>query len=300
MGVFWRRRIVALAVLLAPIALLATRAASDGGDKPARAQPDTPPAEQPPILPRERVVAFYGSPDDPELGALGIGSPAGAARRLVRQARRYRTPRRPVRPAMELIASIATFDAGPDGLYRRRARGGVIARYLRAARSVDAILILDIQPGSADFLVEAAHLERWLREPDVHLALDPEWRVQAGQVPGSVIGTVDAREVNAVTAWLEQLVTRENLPPKLVVLHQFTFGMLGRRELIKPRRRVQLVINADGFGSRVVKSAKYRAFQRRTPAFAEGFKLFYREDAGLMTPRQVMRLRPAPDVVVYE
>jgi hypothetical protein len=61
-----------------------------------------------------------------------------------------------------------------------------------------------------------------------------------------------------------------------------------------------MVLNADGFGSRVVKVQKYHRFTREAPGFHQGFKLFYQEDLDLMAPRQVMRLRPTPDVVIYE
>jgi hypothetical protein len=124
--------------------------------------------------------------------------------------------------------------------------------------------------------------------------------VQAGQVPGKVIGSVDAREVNAVSAWLEQLTVREKLPPKLIVIHQFTHDMIQGRERLQPRQKVQIVLNADGFGGREVKIAKYKDFTRGKSAFHDGFKLFYKEDLNLMKPRQVIRLRPSPDLVVYE
>ena len=270
-----------------------------GSSEPARTakKPEPAATPAPPILPDKRVVAFYGNPAADELGILGIGSPDLAGRRLLRQARRYG---RDVQPAMELIAVVANAHEGMDGLYNRRERDPVIRRYLKAARKVGAILILDIQPGRSDFFEETVRLERWLREPDVHLALDPEWRVQPGQVPGDVIGTVQAREVNAVSAWLEQLIVRGRLPHKLLVIHQFTHDMIQGREELKPRERVQIVLNADGFGGREVKIAKYKDFTRGDGAFHEGFKLFYREDLNLMKPRQVMRLRPSPDLVVYE
>jgi hypothetical protein len=251
------------------------------------------------IYPEHRVVAYYGAPQDDELGELGIGTPASAARRLERQAKAYARPKRPVLPAMELIAVIANADAGEDGMYRSRQTNAVIRRYLRAARRAKALLVLDIQPGASDFFTEATRLERWLREPDVSLALDPEWRVQPGQVPGQVIGSVDSREVNAVTAWLDRLSERHDLPEKLVVIHQFTDDMVDDTTL-KPRERLQIVLNADGFGTAPVKKSKYDAFTRRAPGFEPGFKLFYREDVGLMSPRQVLRMRPPPDFVVYE
>jgi len=188
---------------------------------------------------------------------------------------------------------------GDDGLYSARQPAAVIRRYLRAARKIKALLLLDIQPGASDFFTEARRLERWLREPDVGLALDPEWRVQAGQVPGQVIGRVDSREVNAVTAWLPNLAKERELPEKLVVIHQFTDDMVDDTTL-KARDRLQIVLNADGFGTAPVKKSKYDAFTRRAPGFEPGFKLFYEEDVGLMTPRQVLALRPPPDFVVYE
>jgi hypothetical protein len=46
------------------------------------------------------------------------------------------------------------------------------------------LLVLDIQPGRSDFFTETIRLERWLREPDVGLAIDPEWRVTSSEVPG--------------------------------------------------------------------------------------------------------------------
>jgi hypothetical protein len=204
-----------------------------------------------------------------------------------------------VLPALELITVIANADGGQDGMYRSRQSDAVIRRYLRAARRAKALLLLDIQPGRSDFFTETTRLERWLRQPDVGLALDPEWRVTAGEVPGQVIGQVDAREVNATSAWLAQLVARHALPQKLFIVHQFTDDMVDDTQL-KRRDELAMVLNADGFGSRPVKVAKYHAFTRAARTFHQGFKLFYEEDAGLMRPAQVMRLRPAPDVVVYE
>ena len=291
---------------LAVIALLlAAGCGGDGGRSDAEAPSPTPTAVELPgggreILPGRRVVAFYGSPDDPALGTLGIGSPAAAGGRLRKVAEAYARPDRPVLPAFELIATIATFDPGPDGQYRRRARGAVIDRYLAAAREMDALLILDIQPGRAGFLEEARRLERWLLEPDVSLALDPEWHVTDAEVPGQVIGSVDAEEVVIVSAYLDALVRRAGLPQKLLVVHQFTEGMIRGRERLRDYPNVALVLNADGFGTPEAKRAKYDQLSGRTAFGFDGFKLFYEEDVDLMSPKAVLGLRPAPDLVVYE
>lgn len=253
------------------------------------------------ILPDRRVIALYGAPQSPELGALGIGSPASAAERLRRQARPYERGRRPVLLAFELIASIANADPGEDGMYRTRQSPAVIRRYLRAARRAGAILILDIQPGHGDFLEEIRAFDEFLREPDVSLALDPEWSLRPPAAPGTEIGSTDAETVNEAAYYLSNIVRAGDLPEKLLVVHQFTEGMItGRERLRRDYPGVELVLNVDGFGTRELKEAKYRDFTRAERQFTYGFKLFYEEDTGLMSPRQVLALRPAPALVVYE
>jgi hypothetical protein len=296
--------VLALATVVVAVVVLFNRSGSPSARGAQSAQ--TAPSLQLPrggrrLLPDYRIVAYYGAPQDRQLGALGIGTPAHAAARLARQAKPYASRTRPALPAMELLAVIAHGEAGRDGKYRLRQSNATIRRYLHAARKAKALLVLDIQPGRSDFFTETRRLERWLREPDVGLALDPEWHVAPGQVPGKVIGSVGAREVNATSAWLAQLVAKRKLPQKLFLVHQFTPGMVPVARL-KQRAGLATVINVDGFGGQAVKIAKYRSFARvaRAHGFRRGFKLFYEEDTKLMQPGQVLRLGPPPDVVVYE
>jgi hypothetical protein len=300
--------LVLLAAILTGLILLLRggEESSPAVRQPARrADPPPKPVELPRggrrLLPDFRVVAYYGAPQDDQLGALGIGTPAHAVARLERQGRPYARKTRPVLPALELITVIAHAAPGPQGRYSLRQRDSVIRRYLKAARKAKALLVLDIQPGRSDFFTETTRLRKWLREPDVGLAFPPEWHVQAGQVPGQVIGSVSAREVNATSAWLSQLVAKHKLPEKLFLVHQFTPDMVPVRSL-KKRDGLATVINVDGFGGQEIKIAKYRAFARTAKAagFRRGFKLFYEEDTKLMRPRQVLRMSPPPDVVVYE
>jgi hypothetical protein len=305
--IYWRRRLTALGVLAAVLvaaALLLGNGEDSTDPEPASSAQEPPaPPELPrggrSVLPEHRVVAYYGAPQSRELGALGIGTPRGAARRLAREARRYRRNDRAELPALELIAVIANADAGDDGMYRARQSDAVIRRYLRAARQAKALLLLDIQPGRSDFFTETTRLRKWLKEPDVGLALDPEWRVTEGQVPGQVIGRVASREVNATSAWLSQLVVDNNLPEKLFVIHQFTDDMVDHTRLKQPEG-LDMVLNVDGFGGQEIKKAKYRDFAREAKEFHHGFKLFYEEDTDLMTARQVLRMKPRPELVVYE
>jgi hypothetical protein len=253
------------------------------------------------IFPHYRVVAFYGAPQDKQLGELGIGTPARAGRKLIRQAAPYARRSRPVLPAMELIATVAANAPGADGLYRTQQSAQVINRYLRAARKLKALLVLDIQPGHADFLSEAQRLAPWLGQPDVGIALDPEWHTPA-VVPGTQIGSVTAEEVNQVSDYVAGIVRASHLPQKLFLVHQFTDGMIQGKERVLPRPGLAMTFNVDGFGDRPNKLSKYAAFtaQTRGRPFADGYKLFYHEDTNLMKPADVMRMQPRPDLVVYE
>ena len=305
--VFRRRRLTAAGGALAVLALLVAGgllAFGGGGDGEPRVSAERRPAELPrggrQILPRNRVVAFYGAPQDDELGILGIGSPRGAARRLERQARPYARPGRPVLPALELIAAIVTSEAGDGGDHSMRQDAATIRRYLRAARANRMLLLLDIQPGYAPFLQEAKALERWLREPDVGLALDPEWSMEPPLLPAQEIGSTDAATVNEVSRYLSGLVRRHDLPQKLLVVHRFTGDMIEDEDQLEQHPGVALVVNVDGFGDQPNKISKYNEFTRGKRDRHHGFKLFYKEDVNLMKPSEVLRLRPEPDLVVYE
>jgi hypothetical protein len=305
--VYRRRRLVAggVAGLVALLVLgVGVLVGAGGGDDEPEANPEPRPAELPrggrTILPDKRVVAFYGAPQDRELGVLGIGSPRRAARKLQRQARPYTRRGRPVLPAFELIAAIVTSEAGDGGDHSMRQEPATIRRYLRAARAHDMLLMLDIQPGYAPFLQEAEALEEFLKEPDVSLALDPEWSMDPPQLPGQEIGSTDAATINEVSRYLSGIVRRYDLPQKLLVVHRFTEDMIQAEHDLERHPGVALVVNVDGFGDRPNKISKYREFTKDLRRRFNGFKLFYEEDVNLMRPNQVLRLNPEPDLVVYE
>ena len=308
--VYRKRRLTALGGLAAllVLAFLAIRSCGEASQSAATPSADAEDNQQTRELPRGgrrifpdfRVVAFYGAPQDTQLGALGIGTPEEAGRRLERVARGYVKKTRPVLPAFELISTIATAAPGDDGQYRMHQADEVIEQYLRAARAAKALLLLDIQPGRGDFLSEVRRLERWLREPDVGIALDPEWHVGPDELPGKVIGSVAAEDVNAASEYVSRFVVDHNLPEKLFVVHQFTSDMIENKERVVKQSGLAVTMNVDGFGDRPNKISKYAQFTTELTRFHDGFKLFYEEDTNLMSPGAVLQLRPPPDLVVYE
>lgn len=302
-----RRRAALVAGALAAAALVGGLAvgASSGDEE---SEPSAAPVEETVELPRggtellpgNLLVGFYGAPQDEALGALGIGSPAEASAALAEQAKAY-AGNRPILPFLELIATVANADPGDDGLYRTQQPRSVIEDYLDQARAGEELLVLDVQPGGADFADEVDRLEPYLSEPDVGLALDPEWHVPEGVAPGTEIGSMTAEEVNEIAARLSQIVTENNLPQKLLIVHRFTEDMITNPRRLEPHPGVALVLNVDGFGTPPDKIVKYEDLQApRGSGFYSGFKLFYLEDTDLMSPDDVLSLKQKPDIVIYE
>jgi len=253
------------------------------------------------ILPGHRIVAYYGSARTDALGVLGGGTPDQEAAKLIREAKNYELGTTPVVPTFELIATVASFHPGPDGQYRFRSDAGIIQGYLDAIRRVKGLLVLDIQPGRADFLTEVKQYEVFLKEPDVGLALDGEWHVGPAEVPGVVIGTVDGETVNRVSEYLSGIVQRYNLPQKLFVIHQFTPSEITHRNrIITNRPGLATVLDIDGYGRPGTKMLKYDTLTLRTNRFFHGIKLYYKQDPDLLPPLTVLGLRPTPDVIIYQ
>ena len=244
-------------------------------------------------------VAFYGAPQLTGT-VLGKSSPNRAMRKLKRQAKAYKKRGdRPVERAVNLIGVIATADPGPDKLYRTRQSDRIIANYLNAARSVGARLVLDIQPGRAAVLDEMRGLRPWLREPDVDVAIDPEWDVKRNEIPGQDDGSINAAEVNRATEWLDRLVERRGLPNKALIVHQFRDGSVRKRADLLQGDGVEVLLNFDGIGSARAKKVGYRRLA--VEGIFNGFSLFYDLDTGgLMRPPEVLRLDPRVDYAMYQ
>lgn len=258
------------------------------------------------VLPRQRIVAFYGNPASTRMGILGELPPDEMLARLDREAAAWRAadPSIPVKPALHLIAVMAAGDPGPDSLYRIRQPDRTIRRVMEWAERRDALVFLDIQPGLSSVQAELPRLREWLLHPHVHLALDPEWNMPEGSLPGTRIGTMSAAEVNYAIDYLAGLVSEHDLPPKVLVVHRFTSAMLRNAEDIRLDPRVQVVIHMDGWGHPAQKVQAYRQIVVPEAEQYTGFKLFFRNDlkdgSRLMGPEEILQLDPAPIYIQYQ
>ena len=239
----------------------------------------------------------------PLRAARGTGEtgPEAAVGRVLTAAAPFATAARPVLGAFELIASVAQSSAGSDGDYSAPTALEDLQPWIDAARAGGLIVILDIQPGRSSFVDEVKRYEPLLRQPGVGLALDPEWRMGPTQIPAQVIGSVDAAEVNEVSAWLSDIVLEEGLPEKLFILHQFTFGMITDRDRIVARPGLVNVFHIDGIGSQSLKLQTYGYLHTDPPPWYNGFKLFLDEDTNMFTPAEVFAgVDPIPDLITYQ
>ncbi|MEO7447768.1 MAG: hypothetical protein ABI336_05785 [Humibacillus sp.] len=276
----------------------ATSASTPGGD----GRPELPGGGRR-LLPDYRLVGFAGVPGSRAMGRLGIGDLDTRAREIVEVGKPY-ADGRTVMPVLELIATIVQGQPGRDGKYRSRVSSHVVDDYLAAARGVHGILLINIQPGRADFLDEVKSYEKWLTEPDVGIALDQEWSMGPGQVPMKVFGHTTGRTIDSVAAYLAAIVKEHDLPEKALVFHQLSPAIVSQQSNIRQHQGVVVIKSVDGIGSRGAKESTWRKLTTDLPSSVHaGFKLFYEEDRNhgpLMTPAQVLALRPQPDYVLYE
>ena len=196
--------------------------------------------------------------------------------------------------------AVAQASAGPDGDYLERASGTVIQQLIDFAEQHDLLVILDLQIGWSTVAAEVEAVLPYLASPRVHLALDPEWTMSGGYRPGQVIGSMDAAQINVAQAMLHDLVVAKRLPDKVLIVHQFTPGMITNKAEIAAVDGVDLVIDIDGFGYAAAKISEYDAFVEGDAMEHGAMKLFYKQDIDLMPPATVSSLVPQPDVVIYQ
>ena len=255
------------------------------------------------LLEGAQVVSFYGHPGASGMGILGRGGPATVADEIAAWAAAYDrlNGSREVIGAFHLITGVAQAHPTPDGTWLGRLSAERIAEYVEVARDRGMLVFLDNQIGWSDPLAEVKLLEPFLREPFVHVAIDPEFATKRqGVRPGLAIGSVTAAQVNEVQRYLAALVQEEGLPPKILMVHQFTPGMLRDRGAVADVDGVDLSIDMDGFGGIAIKLAGYDTYSLREPSEWPALKLFFKYDTPVMTPEQVQGLDRVPDLIIYQ
>lgn len=271
---------------------------------PSADPPDAATTDEPrSLFPSTQIVSYYGHPLAAAMGVLGDGPRAEMVERLRLQAAAYQAlvPDKAVVPALHLIYEVAQASTNADGLYLYRTEDETVQQFIQLTRDEHMLLFLDLQIGRSTLKDELTHVLPYLKQPHVHLAIDPEFVTPPGFRPGQYIGTLDCLQVNAAEETIERLVEEQHLPNKIVIVHQFNEDMLTNKDKLRfDLPRVDTVLDMDGFGDQSGKLGEYQRLIKDFGAKYAGIKLFYKHDRGLFSEEQIEGLDPRPNVIIYQ
>lgn len=259
------------------------------------------------LLPFNRIVAYYGNFYSKQMGVLGEYPPDVVLSKLNEEVAGWNKadPNTPVIPAIHYIAAVAQATAGADGDYLSRMPFTEIDKAVDLAARAQGIVFLDVQIAQSSVSDEVNALQKYLMLPQVHLGIDPEFAMKDGKKPGTVIGTIDAQQINEAAMILAKIVRDNHLPPKILLIHRFTGNMITNYKKIKLLPEVQIVIDMDGWGPSSLKIGTYQQVITQEPVQFSGIKLFYKNDmkkpsTGMLTHEEILKLRPQPSYIQYQ
>ena len=254
------------------------------------------------VLLNSDILAFYGHPLSKSMGILGRYTKEDLNEKLTALAAEYQAAGgRSIQKAFYIIFG-TVWPGGDIGIIQE----SLLREYIEFAQANDILVFIDHQIGRFTPSDSIKRMLPWLKYPNVHLALDPEWRTTK---PMQEIGTVSAEEINQVQKIMEDYMIENQIPgERLLVIHQFNWRMISNREKVTSAfSKVRLVHCADGFGSPQIKRASYAFNAQAANIPVKAFKLFYNfgipgagYDSPLLTPREVFALNPRPYIVMYQ
>ena len=259
------------------------------------------------VLPFNRIVAFYGNLYSKKMGILGELPKNEMLAKLRTEVAKWQAADTSMHviPALHYIAVTAQGAPGKDGMHRYRMPYSQIDTIVNWAKEINGLVFLDIQVGHSTVKAEVPNLENYLKLPNVNLGIDPEFSMKNGEVPGKKIGTFSYEDVNNAVDYLASLVKKYNLPPKILIVHRFTQGMVTGYEKIKKVPEVQVVMDMDGWGDKTLKRSTYLLYIYKQPVEFTGFKLFYKNDIKngnhqMYTPEELLKFTPKPIYIQYQ
>lgn len=259
------------------------------------------------LLPYNRIIAFYGNLFSKRMGILGELPKEEMLKKLQQEVASWQAADSSTKtiPALHYVAVTAQGAPGKDNRYRLRMPFQQIDTIISWAKEINALVFVDIQVGHSLVKDEVPMLEQYLKLPTVHLGIDPEFSMKNGERPGTKIGTFNADDINDAIDFLADVVRKNNLPPKILVVHRFTQGMVTGFDRIKKVPEVQIVMDMDGFGDKILKRSTYLRYIYKEPVQFTGFKLFYKNDnkpntSGMYKPEELLKFTPKPIYIQYQ
>jgi hypothetical protein len=255
------------------------------------------------ILLNNDILAYYGHPNSRNMGILGRHTLEELDEMLTALAAEYEAVSggRKIQKAFYLIYG-TVWPEGEIGILRNE----IVMRYINYGLENDMLVFLDHQIGRYDPVDSLKRMLPFLQYPNVHLALDPEWRTSKPMVD---FGHVTGQEMNTAQQVMEDYLIDNDLPgERMLVVHQFNSMMIRNRSAIRTDfDRVRFIHCMDGIGSPQLKRDSYAYNALATNMPLKGFKLFYNLgipgagfDNPMMTPSEVYALNPRPYVIMYQ
>jgi len=256
-----------------------------------------------PAIANNRILAFYGKPDSKSMGILGEYSKEDLATIMEGYARLYKEQSGDEGVVCAFYLIYGTCWPGGEIGYLK---DSTVKEYIDFAAEHGMLVFVDHQIGKYPVADAVNRLLPWLKYPNVHIAIDPEWRTVS---PMQVIGSVKADEINEAEKAMSEYIEAEGIPGiKMLVVHQFQDRMITEREKVRADYDgVLLVHTADGFGPPALKRASYAFNAKALNMPIKGFKLFFKTtvkgagyDEPLLLPADVLALDPSPSLVIYQ
>ena len=167
-------------------------------------------------LAENQILSYYGNPYATGMGILGELEPEELVSRLLAHAAEYDAlnGEMGVRPALHIVWATAQASEGREGTYLLYVDKGTMREYIDLACRKGLLVFIDLQIGRSDVATEVEKALPFLEQPHVHLALDPEFAMPPGEVPGEAIGTLDAEDVNTAQRMVQEFAEERGLQRK--------------------------------------------------------------------------------------
>jgi hypothetical protein len=261
------------------------------------------------------IVALYGRPHSKALGTLGHQPLAQTIQKAKDKAKLYEKALgngQHVTPGFDLIYEMATSSPGKNGKYVLTLNEKTLLEYISEAQKNGIVVFIDVQLGKKSPAQAVKPLLKYLKYNNVHIAVDPEFSVDNLSVrPGKKIGSITGQQINEVQHMIRDYIKANGIKDdKILLIHMFTEHMVTNKKAIKYTDRVHLAMHLDGHGSPSLKIKTYNGLYTDTRAglVTGGFKVFYKQDKPMMTPRQVLglekvsnkKVRDMPKIITYQ
>jgi hypothetical protein len=253
------------------------------------------------------LVGVYGRPFSKSLGILGEYDIDTLVEKMRVLKQEYEAVSDGVKvvPTFHLIKDIATLESGWDKDHIKPLNEDIIMQYINRAQKENFAVILDVQLGTMTPIDAVTPLFKFLKYPNVHLAIDPEFKIPTHRryPPGKFIGHITAKDVNEVQEAMQNFMVENSIEGKrMLLIHMFYERMLRNKELVKSYDLINLTYNIDGHGRGPTKIKIYNSLYNAdaNKVAQGGFKVFYKNDKKpLLTPRQILGLEPVKGALIW-